>query len=171
MAGVQANRFVLQVRRAAAARALRVYNPMPHAAARRWEVELAIGLREAGYGVAGLRICGQALRGLTMLLDRRQASSAALTSAQQPETPHDCPHHAPSAPTTLAVSCARPACWKRATPSSTRRRSTPSNWRAVEDRAITEIVKFQQDVGLQSITDGEIPPHLFPHRLSTSWAA
>ncbi len=27
--------------------------------------------------------------------------------------------------------------------------------RAVEDRAISEIVKFQQDVGLQSITDGE----------------
>jgi len=27
--------------------------------------------------------------------------------------------------------------------------------RAVEDRAITEIVKFQQDVGLKSITDGE----------------
>ncbi|HEX5737294.1 MAG TPA: 5-methyltetrahydropteroyltriglutamate--homocysteine S-methyltransferase [Hydrogenophaga sp.] len=27
--------------------------------------------------------------------------------------------------------------------------------RAVEDRAITEIVKFQSDVGLQSITDGE----------------
>ena len=27
--------------------------------------------------------------------------------------------------------------------------------RAVEDQAITEIVKFQQDVGLQSITDGE----------------
>ncbi len=27
--------------------------------------------------------------------------------------------------------------------------------RAVEDRAITEIVNFQQDVGLQSITDGE----------------
>ena len=27
--------------------------------------------------------------------------------------------------------------------------------RAVEDRAITEIVKFQQDVGLSSITDGE----------------
>jgi 5-methyltetrahydropteroyltriglutamate--homocysteine methyltransferase len=25
----------------------------------------------------------------------------------------------------------------------------------VEDKAITEIVKFQQDVGLQSITDGE----------------
>ena len=27
--------------------------------------------------------------------------------------------------------------------------------RAVEDKAITEVVKFQQDVGLQSITDGE----------------
>jgi 5-methyltetrahydropteroyltriglutamate--homocysteine methyltransferase len=27
--------------------------------------------------------------------------------------------------------------------------------RAIEDRAITEIVKFQEDVGLQSITDGE----------------
>ena len=25
----------------------------------------------------------------------------------------------------------------------------------MEDKAITEIVKFQQDVGLQSITDGE----------------
>ncbi len=27
--------------------------------------------------------------------------------------------------------------------------------RAVEDRAITEIIKFQEDVGLKSITDGE----------------
>ena len=32
---------------------------------------------------------------------------------------------------------------------------TPVQLRAVEDRAITEIVKFQQDAGLQSITDGE----------------
>jgi 5-methyltetrahydropteroyltriglutamate--homocysteine methyltransferase len=32
---------------------------------------------------------------------------------------------------------------------------TGEQLRAVEDRAITEIVKFQQDVGLQSITDGE----------------
>ena len=32
---------------------------------------------------------------------------------------------------------------------------TPLQLRAVEDRAITEIVKFQQDVGLRSITDGE----------------
>ncbi len=32
---------------------------------------------------------------------------------------------------------------------------TAEQLRTVEDRAITEIVKFQQDVGLQSITDGE----------------
>ena len=32
---------------------------------------------------------------------------------------------------------------------------TPAQLRAVEDRAITEIVKFQRDCGLTSITDGE----------------
>jgi 5-methyltetrahydropteroyltriglutamate--homocysteine methyltransferase len=32
---------------------------------------------------------------------------------------------------------------------------TPEELRTVEDRAITEIVKFQEDVGLKSITDGE----------------
>ena len=32
---------------------------------------------------------------------------------------------------------------------------TAEQLRAVEDKAITEVVKFQQDVGLQSITDGE----------------
>ncbi|AEG93591.1 5-methyltetrahydropteroyltriglutamate--homocysteine S-methyltransferase [Ramlibacter tataouinensis] len=32
---------------------------------------------------------------------------------------------------------------------------TPEQLRAVEDQAIAEIVKFQQDVGLKSITDGE----------------
>ena len=32
---------------------------------------------------------------------------------------------------------------------------TPEQLRVVEDKAITEIVKFQQDVGLKSITDGE----------------
>jgi len=32
---------------------------------------------------------------------------------------------------------------------------SPEQLRAVEDKAITEIVKFQEDVGLQSITDGE----------------
>jgi 5-methyltetrahydropteroyltriglutamate--homocysteine methyltransferase len=32
---------------------------------------------------------------------------------------------------------------------------TPEQLRAVEDKAITEIVKFQEDVGLKSITDGE----------------
>ncbi|MGV3572908.1 MAG: 5-methyltetrahydropteroyltriglutamate--homocysteine S-methyltransferase [Ramlibacter sp.] len=32
---------------------------------------------------------------------------------------------------------------------------TPEQLRTVEDKAITEIVKFQQDVGLKSVTDGE----------------
>jgi 5-methyltetrahydropteroyltriglutamate--homocysteine methyltransferase len=32
---------------------------------------------------------------------------------------------------------------------------TPEQLRAVEDKAITEIVKFQEDVGLHSVTDGE----------------
>ncbi len=32
---------------------------------------------------------------------------------------------------------------------------TSEQLRAVEDKAITEIVKFQEDVGLQSVTDGE----------------
>ena len=32
---------------------------------------------------------------------------------------------------------------------------TPEQLRVVEDKAITEIVKFQEDVGLQSVTDGE----------------
>ena len=32
---------------------------------------------------------------------------------------------------------------------------TPEQLRAVEDKAITEIVKFQEDIGLKSITDGE----------------
>ncbi|MDB5965824.1 MAG: 5-methyltetrahydropteroyltriglutamate--homocysteine S-methyltransferase [Polaromonas sp.] len=32
---------------------------------------------------------------------------------------------------------------------------TPEQLRQVEDKAITEIVKFQEDVGLKSITDGE----------------
>ncbi len=32
---------------------------------------------------------------------------------------------------------------------------TADQLRAVEDKAITEIVKFQEDVGLKSITDGE----------------
>src|SRR3954471_16605588 len=32
---------------------------------------------------------------------------------------------------------------------------TPQQLREVEDKAITEIVKFQEDVGLKSVTDGE----------------
>jgi 5-methyltetrahydropteroyltriglutamate--homocysteine methyltransferase len=36
-----------------------------------------------------------------------------------------------------------------------RNQITADQLRAVEDKAITEIVKFQQDIGLKSITDGE----------------
>lgn len=32
---------------------------------------------------------------------------------------------------------------------------TPDQLRAVEDKAIAEVVKFQQDIGLKSVTDGE----------------
>ena len=50
-AGVQSNRYV----RAYGLRLLpalyEVYNPMPYEGAREMEVELAIGLREAGHGV------------------------------------------------------------------------------------------------------------------------
>ena len=50
-AGIQANRFVLQYRLRLLPQLYEVYNPMPYAAAKEMEVELAIGLREAGYGV------------------------------------------------------------------------------------------------------------------------
>ena len=50
-AGVQANRFVLRYGVRLMPELFQVYNPMPYEAAREMEVELAIGLREAGYGV------------------------------------------------------------------------------------------------------------------------
>ena len=50
-AGVQANRFVLEFGLRLMPELYEVYNPMPYEAAREMEVELAIGLREAGYGV------------------------------------------------------------------------------------------------------------------------
>jgi hypothetical protein len=50
-AGVQANRFVRQYGLRLLPELYEVYNPMPYEAAREMEVELAIGLREAGYGV------------------------------------------------------------------------------------------------------------------------
>ncbi|RZL09657.1 MAG: hypothetical protein EOP40_09075 [Rubrivivax sp.] len=50
-AGVQSNRFVTQYGLRLLPRLYEVYNPMPYEAARDMEVELAIGLREAGYGV------------------------------------------------------------------------------------------------------------------------
>jgi len=50
-AGVQANRFVQLYGLRLLPTLYAVYNPMPYAAAREMEVELAIGLREEGYGV------------------------------------------------------------------------------------------------------------------------
>lgn len=50
-AGIQANRFVHQYGIRLLPELYEVYNPMLYDAAREMEVELAIGLREAGYGV------------------------------------------------------------------------------------------------------------------------
>jgi hypothetical protein len=50
-AGIQANRFVFKYGLRLVPALYAVYNPMPYEAAREMEVELAIGLREAGYGV------------------------------------------------------------------------------------------------------------------------
>jgi hypothetical protein len=50
-AGIQANRFVQRYGLRLMPELFEVYNPMPYAAARDMEVELAIGLRESGYGV------------------------------------------------------------------------------------------------------------------------
>ena len=50
-AGVQANRFVTRYGLRLMPELYAVYNPMPYEAAREMEVELAIGLRESGYGV------------------------------------------------------------------------------------------------------------------------
>jgi len=51
MAGIQANRYVLRYGLRLMPELYECYNPMPYDAARDMEVELAIGLREAGYGV------------------------------------------------------------------------------------------------------------------------
>ena len=50
-AGIQSNRFVFEYGLRLLPQLYEVYNPMPYEAAREMEVELAIGLREAGYGV------------------------------------------------------------------------------------------------------------------------
>ena len=51
MAGIQSNRYVRSYGLRLLPRLYEVYNPMPYEGAREMEVELAIGLREAGYGV------------------------------------------------------------------------------------------------------------------------
>ena len=50
-AGIQANRYVFEYGLRLLPALFEVYNPMPYEAAREMEVELAIALREAGYGV------------------------------------------------------------------------------------------------------------------------
>ena len=50
-AGIQSNKFVRLYGLHLLPKLYEVYNPMPYEAAREMEVELAIGLREAGYGV------------------------------------------------------------------------------------------------------------------------
>ena len=51
MAGVQSNRFVREFGLRLVPKLYEVYNPMPYDGARDMEVELAIGLREQGFGV------------------------------------------------------------------------------------------------------------------------
>jgi len=50
-AGIQSNRYVQQYGLRLRPDLYQVYNPMPYQGAREMEVELAIGLRESGYGV------------------------------------------------------------------------------------------------------------------------
>jgi hypothetical protein len=50
-AGIQANRFVKEYGLRLLPALYEAYNPMPYDGAREMEVELAIDLREAGYGV------------------------------------------------------------------------------------------------------------------------
>jgi len=50
-AGIQSNRFVRDFGQRLLPQLYEVFNPMPYEGAREMEVELAIGLREAGYGV------------------------------------------------------------------------------------------------------------------------
>ncbi|MEZ5649804.1 MAG: hypothetical protein R3E87_04565 [Burkholderiaceae bacterium] len=50
-AGVRANRYAREYGLRLLPDLYAVYNPMPYQAAREMEVELAIALREAGYGV------------------------------------------------------------------------------------------------------------------------
>ena len=50
-AGVQANRYVLEFGLRLLPDLYEIYNPMPYEAAREMEVELAIALRERGWGI------------------------------------------------------------------------------------------------------------------------
>ena len=75
-----------------------------------------------------------------------QASQAAIHSAAQQPPPFRADH---------VGSLLRPAYLKEAREQAERGEMTREQLRAVEDRAIREVVKLQEEVGLQSITDGE----------------
>ena len=57
-------------------------------------------------------------------------------------------------PTTSAACSARRGCCRRAT-TSTPAGSTPASFVGIEDEAIREIVRKQEEIGLRSATDGE----------------
>ena len=59
-------------------------------------------------------------------------------------------------PTTSAACCARRTCRGAAA-----KDLPPEQLRAIEDRAIKEIIAFQEDVGLPVVTDGEFRRRFF----------
>ena len=88
------------------------------------------------------------------------ARSPIMAAARSTATPHlerrhDDPHPpaVPRRPRRQLPAPEAPARGARAEGAAAR--SPPTQLRAVEDDAIAEIVKFQEDVGLQSVTDGE----------------
>ena len=61
--------------------------------------------------------------------------------------------HFPTAPTRSAASCV-PTGWQPSAPAFKRGEIDADTLRATEDRAITDAVRQQEAIGLQSITDG-----------------
>ncbi len=59
-------------------------------------------------------------------------------------------------PTTPAVSCAQHICWTR-----THAKRHRKNLRALEDRAIIDVLSMQEEAGMPVVTDGEFRRELF----------
>ena len=55
----------------------------------------------------------------------------------------------------MSAACCAPAPLKQARASANAARSPPTRSRRVEDREIEKIIKRQEDIGLQAVTDGE----------------